>query len=128
MTGTPVAGLIVVRPGVQIKPVECDALLADGDLGDVWPDLAVEAVAVHAEVSRGIAQTKEARKQGEPRRRPSRRAVLPRPLLVESVLPHWPSYRDPVRSIEIRVRDQRVGLFFGLTDCFHYLLLRRAKY
>jgi len=55
-----VAPTIVVGPGVEFKPIEGDALAADGDHGDVGSDLAVEAIAVHAEVLRGIAQAQYA--------------------------------------------------------------------
>jgi len=48
--GTPVAGLIVVHPGVEFKPVKGDALATDGNGGKEGPDLGVEAVAVHAEI------------------------------------------------------------------------------
>lgn len=46
----------MIRPGVQFKPVEGDALLTNRDFGDVRADLAVEAVAVHAEVKRGVSK------------------------------------------------------------------------
>jgi len=59
-TGTPVAGLIVLHPGIQFKAVEGDSLAADGDLGEAWADLGVEAVSVHAEVGRGIPEADQA--------------------------------------------------------------------
>jgi len=52
---TPVAGLIVVHPGVQFKPVEGNALPADTDFSDSRPYFGVEAIAIHAEVMRGVA-------------------------------------------------------------------------
>jgi hypothetical protein len=48
--GTPVAGLILVHPSVQIKPVEGDALLTDGNLDEPGPHFFVETVAVHAKI------------------------------------------------------------------------------
>ena len=33
-SGTPVAGLIVVDPGIEFKPIEANTLRADGDLGE----------------------------------------------------------------------------------------------
>jgi hypothetical protein len=47
-------------PGVQFKSVERNALRADRNLCDVAADLRVEAVAVHAEVARRIAESDEA--------------------------------------------------------------------
>ena len=44
----------MIRPGVQFKLVESNPLGADGDFGEVASDLAVEAVAVHAQIERGI--------------------------------------------------------------------------
>ena len=55
--------LIVIRPGVQINAIERDALSADGNHGDVWTHIVVETVLVHAEVSRRVAQSDEARQE-----------------------------------------------------------------
>jgi hypothetical protein len=55
LTGTPVAGLIVLDPLVQFKPVERDALAADWDLCQMRTDLGVEPVAVHAKVEGRVA-------------------------------------------------------------------------
>lgn len=52
--------LMVVRVSIELQPVECDALRADRDLGQVRTDLSVEAIAVHAEVGRSVAEPKEA--------------------------------------------------------------------
>ena len=54
-------GDIVLHPGVQFKSVEGDALLTDGNVGEMRPDLAIEAVAVHAEIRRCVAKTYEPR-------------------------------------------------------------------
>ena len=59
--GTPVAVLILVRPSVEVNAVECDALRADGNHWDVRTHVAIEAVLVHAQVLRRIAQANEAR-------------------------------------------------------------------
>ena len=56
LTGTPVAGLILVRLGVQIKSVEGNALDADPDLGQSRANLGVEPVAIHAEIERCVPQ------------------------------------------------------------------------
>jgi hypothetical protein len=61
--GTPVARLILIRPGVHFKSVEGDALPADGNVGEVGLDFGVEAVAVHAEVSRCIAKAQQPRQE-----------------------------------------------------------------
>lgn len=47
----------MVDPSVEFKTIEGHALAANADLGKVGPDLEVEAVAVHAEVARGVAET-----------------------------------------------------------------------
>jgi hypothetical protein len=52
--------LIVIRPGVQINAIEGDALRADGNRRDVRTHVVIEAVLVHAEVSRRVAQANEA--------------------------------------------------------------------
>jgi hypothetical protein len=72
--------LIVIRPGVQINAVECDALSADGNRRDVRTHVVVEAVLVHTEISRRVAQSDEARQELHLRilkrhRRPAKRAA-----------------------------------------------------
>jgi hypothetical protein len=52
----PVAALIVVGPGVEAKAVKSDALRADWNHGKQRSDLAVEAILVHSEIRRGVAQ------------------------------------------------------------------------
>ena len=54
LTGTPVAGLILVRLGVQIKSVEGNALDADADFGQPRADLGIKPVAIHAEIERRV--------------------------------------------------------------------------
>jgi hypothetical protein len=66
----PVATLILVRPGIEVKPVEGNALGADRDGRHERANLAIEAVLVHAEVGRRIAQPDEARHERD------RRAVI----------------------------------------------------
>ena len=53
--------LIVIRPGVQINAIKRDALRADGNHCDVRSHVAIEAVLVHAQVQRRIAQANETR-------------------------------------------------------------------
>ncbi len=74
---------MLLHPGVEFKPVEGepvegDALGANGNFGDMGADFGVEAVAVHAQVARGVAEADEPREQHEPRERhwlvPGRRA------------------------------------------------------
>jgi hypothetical protein len=57
LTGTPVAGLILIHPGIEIKSVEGYPLFPDADLGDVRTDLGAEAVLVHPEIEGGIPQS-----------------------------------------------------------------------
>jgi hypothetical protein len=51
----------LIHPGVQFKSVESDALFADTDFDEVRPHLGVEAVAVHAEIARRIAEANQPR-------------------------------------------------------------------
>jgi hypothetical protein len=46
----------VIHPGIQFKSVKGNALLPDRDFHQTGPDLAVEAVPVHAQVERRIPQ------------------------------------------------------------------------
>jgi hypothetical protein len=55
--------LIVIRPGVQINAIERDALSANRNCCDVRTHVVVEAVLVHAQVSRRVAQSNEARQE-----------------------------------------------------------------
>ena len=64
MTGTPVAGLIVLHPGVELKAVEGDPLFSNRDLGQVGAYLAVETIAVHPEVEGRVAKPNKPRNQG----------------------------------------------------------------
>ena len=50
----------MIHPSVQFKSVECDALPADSELGQGGAHLLVEAVAVHAQVVRGVAEAYQA--------------------------------------------------------------------
>ena len=59
----PVAALIVVGPGVEVKAVKGDALRPDGDHGQQWADLAIEAILVHSEIRRGVAQADKTRQK-----------------------------------------------------------------
>jgi hypothetical protein len=57
--GATVALDIVISPGIEVKAIEGDSLLADRDRGDARADFAVEAVLVHAEVRRCVPETDE---------------------------------------------------------------------
>jgi hypothetical protein len=59
----PVAALIVVGPGIEVKAVEGDTLRADGDHGEERTHVAIEAIFVHAEIGRRVAQSDEARQE-----------------------------------------------------------------
>jgi len=73
----PVAALIVVGPGIEVKAVEGDPLRADRDHGEERANVAIEAILVHAEIRRRVAQPDEARQKrgrlGETPRRPRER-------------------------------------------------------
>jgi hypothetical protein len=66
--GTPVAALIVVGPGIEVKAVESDPLGADRDHGQGGAHVAIEAVLVHAEIAGCIAESNESRRRdrGQP--------------------------------------------------------------
>jgi hypothetical protein len=59
----PVAALIVVGPGIEVKTVESDSLRADGDHIQQRTNVAIEAIFVHAKVRRSVAHANEARHQ-----------------------------------------------------------------
>jgi hypothetical protein len=45
----------LIRPGIQLKPIEGDATLANRDLSKVWTDFGIETVAIHAEIRAGAS-------------------------------------------------------------------------
>lgn len=57
----PVAALIVVGPGIEVKTVKRDPLRADGDYIQQGTNLAIEAIFVHAEIGGRVTQPDEAR-------------------------------------------------------------------
>ena len=57
----PVAALIVVGPGIEVKTVKSDSLRADWDCREGWTNVAIEAIFVHAEIGGRVAQPDEAR-------------------------------------------------------------------
>ena len=59
----PVAALIVVGPGIEVKTVESNSLRTDCDLGKLRTNVAVGAIFVHAEVCGGVTHSNEARQQ-----------------------------------------------------------------
>jgi hypothetical protein len=59
----PVAALIVVGPGIEVKTVESDSLRTDWDLGKLRTNVAVEAIFVHAKVPGSVTHANEARQQ-----------------------------------------------------------------
>jgi hypothetical protein len=54
LTGTPVADLILICPGVNFKSIERNALSADRDLSDIGPDFNVETIPVHPKIGWGV--------------------------------------------------------------------------
>jgi hypothetical protein len=59
----PVAALIVVGPGIEVKTVERDSLRADWNCREGWTNIAIEAIFVHAEIRWSVAHANEARQQ-----------------------------------------------------------------
>ena len=56
-----VAALIFLGCGFHFKAIEGAALPADADLRQLQPEVAIEAVLVHAEEARRVAEANEAR-------------------------------------------------------------------
>lgn len=50
---------MIVDPGVEFKPVKCDSTQTDGNFRQPRTDLGIEAVLVHPEVFRDVAQTNQ---------------------------------------------------------------------
>jgi hypothetical protein len=65
----------MVHPGIQFKPVECNALFPNGYLNQIRSDFAVEAVPVHTNVKRGVPQPNESRYEGRGSARPLRGGI-----------------------------------------------------
>ena len=59
----PVAALIFLGPGIEVKAVEGDPLRADWDHDEERANLAIEAILVHSEIRRGIAQADKTRQK-----------------------------------------------------------------
>jgi len=59
----PVAALIVVGPGVEVKAVKSDPLRADWNHGKQRANLAIEAILVHSEIGGGVAQADKTRQK-----------------------------------------------------------------
>jgi hypothetical protein len=59
----PVAALIVVGPGIEVKPVKGDSLRPDRNHGKKRTNLANEAILVHAEICGSVTHANEARHQ-----------------------------------------------------------------
>jgi hypothetical protein len=55
---------MVIRPSIQVKAIESDALGADWDGAEARPYLAVEAVLVHREIRWRVAEANKARRAG----------------------------------------------------------------
>jgi uncharacterized membrane protein len=58
--GAALAGSIFVSPGIEVKPIEGDALLANRNFDEAWTYLRIEAVFVHSEVARRVSKADEA--------------------------------------------------------------------
>jgi hypothetical protein len=56
MTGTPIAPLMILQPGVEIKTVEAHALDANRDGNEVGTYCPIEFRTGHAEIVRRVSQ------------------------------------------------------------------------
>ena len=52
----------MLYPGVEFKSVEGDALPPDANFNEIWPNLGVEAIAVHTQVTGRIAEANQSRR------------------------------------------------------------------
>ena len=52
-----IAALMLVGPGVQVKPIEGDALRSDGNYGQVGAYFGAENLSVHTEVGWRVARS-----------------------------------------------------------------------
>jgi hypothetical protein len=59
----PVAALIVVGPGIEVKSVKGNPVRADWNRGEKRTNVTIEAIFVHAEIRRGVAQADETRQE-----------------------------------------------------------------
>jgi hypothetical protein len=57
----PVAALIVVRPGIEVKAIKGHSLRTDRDRAKEGTHVTIEAILVHAQVRGCVAQSDEAR-------------------------------------------------------------------
>ena len=55
----PVAALIVVSPGIEVKAIKSDSLCADGDRRQARAHVAIETVFVHSDILWRIPQSNE---------------------------------------------------------------------
>jgi len=60
----PVAALILVCPAIEVKAIKGHSLHADGKMGKCGTNFPIEAVLIHAQVSRCIAQADVSRRHG----------------------------------------------------------------
>lgn len=56
---------MVLGPGIEVKSVESDPLIANGYFSEIGPDFTIESVAVHAQIERRIPQPNQARRDSE---------------------------------------------------------------
>jgi hypothetical protein len=60
----PVAALILVCPAIEVKAIKGHSLHADGKVDECGTDFPIEAVLIHTQVPRRIAQADESRRDG----------------------------------------------------------------
>lgn len=91
---------MLLHPGVEFKAIEGNALGANRDLGDIGAYFGVEAVSVHAQVARGVAEAQQAGLEVEPRRR----LLLPADAHLELALRRWSRARTGARMMTLVLR------------------------
>lgn len=58
----------MVSPSIQFKTVEADALNANRNFGEIGANVGVEAIAIHSEIGRRVAEPHDAGEEGLPAR------------------------------------------------------------
>jgi hypothetical protein len=61
LTGTPVAALILICPGIEVKTIKSNALLSDRNFSEVGAYFDIKSVAVHAKIKGCVPESNESR-------------------------------------------------------------------
>jgi len=60
---TAVARTVCIDPGIQLHSIERDSSIADGDLMHKGAYLTIKAIAIHAQVGRGMPKAQKTRRK-----------------------------------------------------------------